>query len=914
MPDHPLPDFRTYIRQNLTALGVPGDREAELIEELVSDFEERYERAIRGGADPAEAWNKTKAQIQELSLELRAILGDDHAAEPEIPRSPNPMKNFVNALRLFAGATVRDIRHGARMLRKSPGFTAIAVVTLALCLGANLTIFAVIDSILLRPLPFSQADRLVTTVNSYPLSGSPRGSASIPNYYDYREKIKAFASTAIISWRSEPAIIGEAGSPRRVERDRVSPEFFSTLGVSLLMGRSFTEEEMVPSRSRVAILNYAFWRNYFNADPHVLGRTFKVDGSPVTVVGVLPPHFRYLSKRAQFYTPAAWAPWERELTQRHNNRFQLIARLAPGTSIATARAQIATLNAEQFKDDPFAAMIKGWGFFTMVNGLHEDHVQSIRPILLLLEGGVLFLLLIGGVNLVNLLLIRASGRAKELAVRQSLGASRLHVVSQVMTETVLLTLTGGLLGLAIAAGGIQLLTALGADQLPLGTYIAFDGRLALIAVLGAVVFGILIAAPIVWFTLRGHLANALHSESRSGTANRAAQRLRHSFIVAQIALAFVLLTGAGLLGVSLKHVLETSPGFQTERVLTGQISLSANHYQDEKARLAFVERLVSAMQAQPGVSSAGVGNLVPFGGDESEGITAVEGAEMASGSSQHAHYRNGVVGNYWQTMGIPLLEGRLLENADRERRVCVVDEAFAQRYWPGKSALGHRLNDGPVFQRDNAFTIVGVVSTVKQNQLDDTKPLGTVYYPYQYWSDPAISVVARTNMAPEALAPALRKTVLQLDSELPIDNLKPMQNRIDESLVTRRSPAMLAGIFAGVALLLTAVGTYGVLAYAVSQRRREIGVRMALGALPQQVLTQFLGLGAKLLLAGITLGLLGAWAAGRAMQSQLFGIGSLHPGVLAVTAGVMVSVVLLATFVPSHRASRVSPTEALRDE
>jgi hypothetical protein len=320
------------------------------------------------------------------------------------------------------------------------------------------------------------------------------------------------------------------------------------------------------------------------------------------------------------------------------------------------------------------------------------------------------------------------------------------------------------------------------------------------------------------------------------------------------------------------------------------------------------------VRAQPGVSSVAAGNLVPFGENTDSGITAVEGAEIATGSLQH--YRNGVVGDYWRTLDIPLIAGRLLEDADnqRQQRVCLVDQAFARRYWPGGSALGRRLNDGPLFRKEEAFTIVGVVGTVKQDKLDNADPIGTIYYPFKYWPGPSFAVLLRTGMAPEALGPVLRATVLGIDPELPIDKLSSMRRLIDDSVVTRRSPAMLAGIFAVVALLLTAVGTYGVLAYAVGQRRREIGVRMALGARPQQVLYQFLALGAKLLLAGMLLGTLGAFVAGRVMQHLLFSVGSVHLGVLAATAGVMVSVVLLATLLPSRAASRVSPTEALRDE
>src|SRR5260370_3502960 len=418
-----MPDFRAYIREHLPPLGASGAKEADVAGELALDFEERYKSAVRGGLDPGNAWPKTQSQTEwpRRARDFPAMLA---SARPDPPKRLIPVLSFWN-----------DVRYAARTLRKNPGFTAVAVFTLALCLGANLTIFAVVDSILLRPLPFPHADRLVTAFHSYPKSGVPHSSASLPNYYDYREKIKAFASTAIISENSEPAIVGAAGSPYRVERDRVSPEFFSTLGVKLLMGRSFTDQEMDYSRSGVAILTYPFWRAYFNADPNVIGRTFQMDGSTTTVVGVLPPNFRFLSRRTQFYIPAASGPAERAIDQRHNNTHQLIARLAPDATIATARAQIAALDAAQIKDDPYAENLKEMGFVSIVSGLQEDHVAAIKPTMLLLQGGVLLLLLIGSVNLINLLLIRASGRATQLAIRQSLGASHRHVMRQGMTET-----------------------------------------------------------------------------------------------------------------------------------------------------------------------------------------------------------------------------------------------------------------------------------------------------------------------------------------------------------------------------------------------------------------------------------------------------------------------------------------------
>ena len=810
--------------------------------------------------------------------------------------------------------SLADLRQTLRRLTRERGFTLTVLLTLALCIGANVAIFAVVDAILVRPLPYPGADQLVTTINSYPGAGADRSGASLPNYYDRRVAIKAFASTAIRQGGS--AIVGEAGSPNRIQRDRVSPEFFATLGVPLAMGRTFNDDEMFYKGSSVAILTDAYWRNNFNADPQVLGRKFQVDSLPVTVIGVLPPGFRYLSSRAQFFIPAASNAEDRTLRNRHSNNFELLARLAPGASLAVAQAQVDALNAQQLTDDPYAELLKGARYHTNVYFLHADHVREVRPILLLLQGGVLSLLLIGGVNLINLLLIRASGRAKELAVRQALGASRRDITREVMLETTLLAVGGGLLGLGLGALGIRLLAVLGTEQLPLGANVVFDGRVAAVALAVSLVVGIALALPIVWFNLHGRLAPVLQAETRGGTVSRAAQRVRHGFIVAQVALAFVLLTGAGLLGVSLQKILATSPGFQSEHVLTGQIALPWKNYPDTKPRLAFVERLLGELRMQPGVTAVGLTSGLPFTGNTSDNATAIEGMKLAPGESIRTHYTSAAVGDYWQVLGIPLIAGRFLEDADnhREQRVCVIDQDVAQRYWPGRSALGRRLVNGPEFKEAEAVTIVGVVGSVKQKDLADGPGLGAIYFPYKNYDSSGFSIIVRTPLDPKALASALQKIVLKLDPELPVDDLKPMQARIDDSLVSRRSPALLAGIFAGVALLLAAVGTYGVLAYAVSQRRREIGVRMALGARPGQVLAQFLGLGAKLLLAGTVLGLLGAWAAGRAMHSVLFGVGTVHLGVLVVTVAVMTVVVLLATFLPSHRASRVSPIEALRND
>src|SRR5580692_9739122 len=447
----------------------------------------------------------------------------------------------------------RQLSYAARLLRKTPAFTATALLTLAVCCGANLTIFAVIDSVLLRPLPFPEPDRLMTIFNTYPKAGVDRDGSSLTNYYERRGRVPAFASLSIYAYGTE--IVGEPGSTERLQTMRVSPDFFSTLALGPAMGRTFTDEETTSETDHVAILSDLFWRQRYNADPAVLGKQIRVNSVPRTVIGVLPPSFRFLSSDPRVFLPLASRPEDRLPARRHagGSVIQMIARLASDATLAEAQSQLDAQNDRLELDDPQAKLIADAGFRSLVVPLHADHVAAIRPTLLLLEAGALVLLLIGAVNLVNLLLIRANGRVKELAVRQALGAGRGYIVSETLVESTLLTLAGGLLGLAVGAGGIHLLRVLGADRLPLGARIAFDARLALAGLAAAVVLGAVLALPIAWFNLRRHLGNALQSESRGGTTGRAAQILRHGFIVSQIALAFLLLSGAGLLAVSLER-------------------------------------------------------------------------------------------------------------------------------------------------------------------------------------------------------------------------------------------------------------------------------------------------------------------------------------------------------------------------
>jgi predicted permease len=537
--------------------------------------------------------------------------------------------------------------------------------------------------------------------------------------------------------------------------------------------------------------------------------------------------------------------------------------------------------------------------------------------LLLLQAGALLLLAIGGVNLVNLLLIRASGRVRELAIRQALGASQKDVIREALTETVLLTFFGALAGLGAGAAGIKLLTALGADQLPLGAEIAFDARLALTAVGGALVLGFLLGAPIAWFNLRTRLAVALQSESRGSTVNRATQRLRHSFIVAQIALAFVLLAGASLLGLSLQRLMQVSPGFRPDHLLTGQFNLTWQGYHNLDAFHGFFDRLHEKTRALPGVTAVGAISNVPLAGATSSDVMTIPGHSLKPGEALAVHNVFGVAGDYFTAIGVPLRAGRFLTPADArdERRPCVIDEAFAERYWPGESALGRQLFRGTNPEAgDTPYTVVGVVGTVKQSGLNERNPTGAVYFPFSRVFIRNYFLVARTSLAPETLSPTLVRIIRDIDPDMPLTDLRSMEMRLSDSLASRRSPALLAGIFAGAALLLATIGLYGVMAYSVAQRIQEFGIRLALGAAARDVLRLVFREGVSLALIGLGLGLAGSLALTQYMTSLLFEVQAHDPLIYGIVGLILAAVTALACWLPARRATKVDPMTALRSE
>jgi len=559
-------------------------------------------------------------------------------------------------------------------------------------------------------------------------------------------------------------------------------------------------------------------------------------------------------------------------------------------------------------------LIANTGFRSIVVPLHRKYVAAVRPTLVLLQAGAMLLLAIGLVNVGNLLLIRAGSRAREFAVRRAIGAGALDVVAAVVAETLLLTAVAAAAGIATAYGGIVLLGETGALRLPLGSRVSLSaasiGVAAGIALMSGLVLGLTVAA---WH-LRGGAGDALRFDSRSATAGRQAQRTRQVILVAQIALSFVLLAGAALLVGGVRNLMRVSPGFRSEQLLTGQVSLPWVRYRTGASIQSFLDRLTLGIQATPGITAFGIATNVPLSGNAMKSAATVVGRPLRQGESPRGVYAYGVAGEYFRAMDIPLLEGRYLTAADAGSgaRVCVVDEDFARRYWPAGGAVGQRLQPGTsAAVIDDAFTIVGVVAAVKQASLAETARVGAVYYPYGDRFDRALYLVARTTLPPDTLQAEMRRLVRGVDPELPLNNLKSMERRIDDSLVAQRSPALLASVFSGVALLLTALGTYGVLSYAVSQRRREIGIRIAVGARPAQVQAQFLTAGLRLVIAGLAFGTAGAWASSRMLRAALPAIPLAPIAALAVAAALMTVVCIVACVLPSRRAASIDPIEAL---
>ncbi len=817
---------------------------------------------------------------------------------------------------------LQDLRFGVRLLWRDRVFALTALLTLAVCIGANAAIFAAVNSVLLRPLQLPDPSKLVLIYNSYPRAGVERASNGVPDYYDRLREVDVLEEQAL--YNTQGVTIAVKGEPQRITAMLARPSLLRILKAEPMRGRIFTEEEGDPGRERKAMLTYGTWQELFGGREDVVGADLRINGRPHTIVGVLPRGFSFLNPEVKVWLPLAFSAEDRSDDRRHSNNWSMVGRLKPGASIAQTQQQLDALNARNMERFPhFKEILTNAGFHTVATSLEEDVVRGARGTLYLLWGAVLFVLLIGAVNITNLVLVRSSGRMKELATRHALGAALPRLTRQLMTEIVLLTLAASAAGLLIGYLGLKMLATVGLDQLPRADEIRMDGVVVLFTVALALVVGVLIALVPVFNLRQTNLSQAFREESRSGTAGRGARLVRRALVASQVAFAFMLLVGAGLLLASFQRVLAISPGFTPENVVTARISLPGLRYADDSAAYAFSSRLLERVRSLPGVRQAGLTSNLPFSGDYSDSVILAEGYKMSPGESLISPFQTVVTPGYFESMGIAVRSGRGFTDADTadSPRVVIVDERLARRFWPGVDPVGRRMfqpddvkdftNPGP---NARFYNVVGVVSEIRMSGLIETEDrVGAYYFPMA--QDPRYNMTLTVSSAgsPLALTSSIRRELAAIDPELPLFSVRTMAERVDASLVDRRTPMVLTIVFASVALFLAAIGIYGVLAYQVSQRRREIGIRMALGSNSGGIFRLVIGEGLQLLGIGFLIGVAGAFAIRRALQSQLYGIGPMDPVVLISVACVLGLVSLLASTIPARRAAKTDPLVALNE-
>jgi predicted permease len=796
----------------------------------------------------------------------------------------------------------QDVRFALRGLRRNPGFTAVAVATLALGIGANSAIFSVVQAVLLRPLPYQEPQRLVAVLQD------GRGPVSPANFLDLRAQNSVFQQLAAAqAWQ---ATLTGAGPPEAVRALQLTADLFSVLGVPAARGRTLVAGDDAPGAGRVVVIGHQLWQRRFGGDPGLLGRALLINGESHTVVGIMPPTFQF----APFWImdTELWVPLD--LAARRADRsgasLRLFARRAPQVSLAQAQAQVDTLGrrlAQQFPDD-------NKGLRLQVVPLHDRAVGQVRRALLVLLGCVSFVLLIACANVANLTLARASARRKEIAVRASLGASRSRLVRQLLTESVVLALAGGALGLLLAAGSIDLLITLAPANLPRLQTVTLDGPVlafTLAVALGTgLVFGL---APALALT-RADPGAGLRQSSRGATEGSRRHGLRSLLVVSQVALALMLLVGAGLLLRSFQRLLAVDAGFDARHVLSAVVPLADPRYQEPARRAAFYQDLVGRVRALPGVEAVGATNHLPIGGDIWGLSYTIEGAPPpAPGDEPSAIYRT-IAPGYLRALGMSLLRGRDFHDADRPETpgVAIVNQAFARQAWPGQDPLGKRIrveDGGP-----NPRAIVGVVKDTRQRDWT-AAPTPEMYLAFlQNPPSRGLTLVVRAAGDPLTLAPALERQVWAIDPNLAVVQVRSMEEVVAQAIGQPRFNLLLLNAFAALALLLAAVGIYGVMAYAVHRRTQELGIRLALGAQTRDLRRLVVGQGMALAAVGVALGLAAAFGTTHIMQAMLFEVTPTDPPTFLAISTLLLTVALLATYLPARRATRIDPLTALRAE
>ena len=809
----------------------------------------------------------------------------------------------------------QDLRHGARLLLNKPGFTLIAVVTLGLGIGAVVAIFSVVDAVLLRPLPYKEPERIALVKQHMPKLGLYFGGVSAPEMLDYIAGNEPFAEMAgygIINLN----LTGER-EPRRIEVARVSPSLFPLLGVTPLLGRGFSTEENEVGKNRVVALSEGLWRRHFGADPNIVGRVVKLDEAPYMVVGVMPARLRFpptgdaFANAVELWTPLALTDDEKQARRRDSN-FHLLGRLKPGVELEQAQANMAAVAARVERQYPDIYQGSTRIAATAV-GLTAAATQKIRRIVLMLFGAVGLVLLIACANIANLQLARAAARRKEITIRSALGASGWRIARQALTESLLLALIGGVVGLLLAVWALDLIVKFGPENVPRLSEVRLDPRALGFTLLTSLLTGVLFGLAPALQSARVSLAEALNDSGRaSGAGGRESARLRNALVILETALAVVLLVGAGLLINSFVRLLRTPPGFNPEGVLIARTTLPAARYPEAERGKAVYRQALERIATLPGVQAVAVASTLPLTSDWQIGVRIEGGGE----SEYYMPYGSWVSNDHFRAMEIPLKSGRAFTDEDRADTtpVVVINETMARRSWPGQDAIGKRIRWGG-WNPQGWLTIVGVVADVKFSALEAESP-PTVYMPV--FQVPRIRrdaiFIARTTADPASLAAAMRREIGAVDPDLPIYDVRTMNQVISESVAQRRFTMWLLAIFAIAALGLAALGLYGVLSYAVTQRTREIGIRMALGGRRLDVLKLVVGQGMSLALAGALAGLIASFALTRLMKGLLFGVSASDPLTFTAVALLLTMVALVACWIPARRATKVDPMVALRCE
>jgi predicted permease len=806
---------------------------------------------------------------------------------------------------------MNDFRYGLRRIALTPAFTAIVVLTLALGIGANTAIFSFVDALLLRPLPYDDPEELVTIQHFYPSLNALEAPVSAPGFRDYRDRTRSFEGMGISSgWG--PSLTG-MGEPERVYGGRVSAGYLEAFGLAPALGRGFLPEEDAPGRNRVVILSDGFWKRAFGGDRDILSRTIQLDGESYDIVGVMPPGFRDFFGRAR----ELWAPLgldSEEFTdeRRTNEWLNLVARLRDGVSEDEARTEMLRF-AETLKQQYPDNYPADWSL--RVDALSTEATGGIRSALLVLMGAVGFVLLIACANVANLLLARSAGRLKDVAIRSALGAKRWQLIRQLLAESVLLAAAGGIVGLLLAYWGVRGLEAMSPFDLT-GIEVGLDGKVLAFTAVVALATGLLFGIAPALQTTGGNVQDTLREGGRGAHADRKGHRIRKGLVVAELALALTLLTGAGLLMQSFARLQNVDPGFDADNLLTFRLSLPEPRYPSDTARIAFFRELLPRIRALPGVRAAGMSQVLPFSGSWSTGSFMIEGLQLAEGQPRPWGDIRIVDPGYADVMKIPVLRGRFFTEQDMQGGppVVVVDEEMVRRYWPNTDPIGKRITRGDENDPNTTWvTVVGVVGHAAHEGLDAEARV-QLYAPHAQFGAGSMMLAVRAAGDPEALTPAIRRAIYEVDANLPISQVRTMESQMADAVGQRKLTMMLVGGFAGLALLLASLGIYGVMSSLVLHRRQEMGVRMALGAQPRDLLGLVLREGVALVALGVVIGLAGSYGLTRLIQAQLFAVRATDPVTYGAVALVLVATALLATWLPAHRATRLDPLIALRQE